>query len=37
MEVLRVDEEKMYIDLSKKSLMTESVEEADIRWKKQPS
>ena len=34
MEVLRVDEEKMYIDLSKKSLMTESVEEADIRWKK---
>ena len=34
MEVLRVDEEKMYIDLSKKSLMPESVEEANARWKK---
>jgi len=34
MEVLRVDEGKMYIDLSKKSLMPEAVEEADIRWKK---
>jgi len=34
MEVLRVDDEKMYIDLSKKSLMPDSVEEANKRWKK---
>jgi len=34
MEVLRVDEEKMYIDLSKKSLLPDSVEEANKRYKK---
>jgi len=34
MEVLRVDEEKMYIDLSKKSLMPDSLKEAEKRWKK---
>ena len=34
MEVLRVDDEKMYIDLSKKSLMPDSLEEAEKRWKK---
>jgi len=34
MEVLRVDEEKMYIDLSKKSMMPDSREEAEKRWKK---
>ena len=34
MEVLRVDEEKMYIDLSKKSLMSDSIDEANKRWTK---
>ena len=34
MEVLRVDEDKMYIDLSKKSLMPDSLDEAQTRWKK---
>ena len=34
MEVLRVDDEKMYIDLSKKSLLDEQKEEAEKRWKK---
>ena len=34
MEVLRVDEEKMYIDLSKKSLIPDYRDEAEKRWKK---
>ena len=34
MEVLRVDEKKMYIDLGKKNLMHDDLEEADRRWKK---
>ena len=34
MEVLRVDDEKMYIDLSKKSMMPDTKEEAEKRWKK---
>lgn len=34
MEVLRVDEEKMYIDLSKKSLIPDYLDEAEKRWKK---
>lgn len=34
MEVLRVDEDKMYIDLSKKSLLPDSVSEANKRYKK---
>ena len=34
MEVLRVDQEKMYIDLSKKSMMPDTREEAEKRWKK---
>ena len=34
MEVLRVDEERMYIDLSKKSLMPDTMKEAEARWKK---
>jgi translation initiation factor 2 subunit 1 len=34
MEVLRVDWKKTYIDLSKKSLMPDSREEAEKRWKK---
>ena len=34
MEVLRVDDMKMYIDLSKKSLLDEQKEEAEKRWKK---
>ena len=34
MEVLRVDNMKMYIDLSKKSLLDEQKEEAEKRWKK---
>ena len=34
MEVLRVDDEKMYIDLSKKSMMPDSQEQAEKRWKK---
>jgi len=34
MEVLRVDEYKKYIDLSKKSLMPDSLDEAEKRWKK---
>ena len=34
MEVLRVDAEKMYIDLSKKSLMPDSKDEALKRWAK---
>lgn len=34
MEVLRVDEEKMYIDLGKKSLIQDTLDEAEARWKK---
>ena len=34
MEVFRVDKEKQYIDLSKKSLMPDSLDEAEKRWKK---
>ena len=34
MEVYRVDKEKQYIDLSKKSLMADSLDEAEKRWKK---
>ena len=34
MEVLRVDEEKMCIDLSKKSLMSDAVNTANKRLKK---
>ena len=34
MEVLRVDEKKMYIDLGKKNLMHDDLEEANVRWKK---
>ena len=34
MEVLRVDDAKMYIDLSKKSLMPDGKAEAEKRWKK---
>ena len=34
MEVLRVDEAKQYVDLSKKSLKPEEVDEADKNYKK---
>jgi len=34
MEVLRVDQKKMYIDLGKKNLMVDDLEEAKERWKK---
>lgn len=34
MEVLRVDEEKQYVDLGKKSLKPEEVDEADKKYKK---
>lgn len=34
MEVLRVDEEKHYVDLGKKSLKPDEVDEADKRYKK---
>lgn len=34
MEVLRVDEDKMYIDLGKKSLIQDTLDEAEARWKK---
>lgn len=34
MEVLRVDEEKMFIDLSKKSIKTEAINTANKRLKK---
>ena len=34
MEVFRLDEEKGFIDLSKKNLMPDSIDEAEKRWKK---
>ena len=34
MEVLRIDEAKMYIDLSKKSIMPDGRDEAEQRWHK---
>ena len=34
MEVLRVDEAKQYIDLSKKNILREALEESEERWKK---